>query len=311
MNLNNTSSKLIPKVAVIIPTYNRCNHALRAIHSLECDNYWNKDIYLVIDGSTDNTKEKVTEKHPQIKICLGDGNLWWSGAINLGLTFALKSDCHLVLWLNDDNCVEIDTISRMVQAHQLVGEQSIIAARTMSVQTRSDEWSGEPPRWHPDYASWTKLDCRQNLIQLEHPPGGRGVLFPINCFTQLGLIDKQKFPHYWADHDFHYRAMKAGYKYHLACTAIVWNAQNEPIVPEQMRYSAIGLFKFLFSRRSPMNFITLRRLLKRHLEPQEYKKIGPTFMKNTLIWLLFEWINTHPKFFSILRGLTRYRHLQK
>lgn len=306
--MNSTSNKLIPKVAVIIPTYNRCNLALRAIQSLEGDNYWNKDIYLVIDGSTDNTREKVTEMYPQIKICQGDGNLWWSGAINLGLTYALKSDCHLVLWLNDDNCVEVDTISEMVQAHQLVGEQSIIAARTMSVQTRSDEWSGEPPRWHPDYASWKKLNCRQNLIQLEHPPGGRGVLFPIKCFTRLGFVDKQHFPHYWADHDFHYRAMKAGYKYYLAYTAIVWNSQNEPIVPEQTRYSAIGLFKFIFSRRSPMNFITLRRLLKRHLEPQEYKKIGPPFMKNTLIWLLFEWINTHPKFLSLLRVLTRYRN---
>jgi len=291
--INYTSADSKQKVAVIIPTHNRCESALRAIESLVQDNYRNKQIYLVNDGSSDNTREKVLQRYPQVIICQGNGNLWWSGAINLGLAYALKSDCNLVLWLNDDNCVDVNTINIMVDAHQQCGKNSVIASRTLSLQTKDVEWAGEPPRWHPDFQNWQMFDSNDEIHSLQHPPGGRGVLFPLQCFVQLGLVDAHNFPHYWADHDFHYRAMKAGYNYYLVDNAIVLNSQNVPLVSEQNRFSAIGLYKFIFSRRSPMNFVTLRRLLKRHLEPDQFQQVWPSFMKSTLIWLLTEWIRRY------------------
>lgn len=297
------------KVAIIIPTHNRCDDVLRAIESLERDNYKSKQIYLVDDGCTDNTRDKVLKSYPHVIICQGNGNLWWSGAINLGITYAFKSDCSLVLWLNDDNCVDVNTIKTMVDAHQQSGKNSIIASRTLSLQTNNVEWSGEPPRWHPDFQHWYWNNTNDAIVPLQHPPGGRGVLFPMQCFIQIGLVDNRNFPHYWADHDFHYRAMKAGYKYYLACNAVVWNAQNAPLVSEQKRYTAVGLYKFIFSRRSPMNFITLRRLLKRHLEPDEFQSIWPPFMKSTLIWLITEWFRNCLRIFNNFKFVIKlYRH---
>ena len=188
-----------PLVGVIIPTYNRWSLAEEAIRSLLSDDYPDKKIYLVDDGSVDGTADVCREKYPEVRICAGDGALWWSGAINLGLEQALGDGVELIAWLNDDNRVERSTISEMVACHQSHGQDTIIAARTISTATGGDEWAGDPPRWHPDYGQWQPspplpaapgegTGAGHPVRKLDHPPGGRGVLFPAACFTSVGRI---------------------------------------------------------------------------------------------------------------------------
>ena len=227
MNLDSILDEhFTPKVGVIIPTHNRWSIASRSLQCLITDRYRNKQIYLIDDGCTDETKGQVSLLFPDINVLNGDGSLWWSGAINLGLINILQHNFDLILWLNDDNYVEEETIQRLVNAHICLGQNSIVAARTKSLLTNLDEWQGNPPRWHPHYETWNKVCGENEYMPLEHPPGGRGVLFPVHCFREVGLVDNKSFPHYWADHDFHYRAMKAGFQYFLVCDAVVCNVPN-------------------------------------------------------------------------------------
>lgn len=60
----------MPKVSVIIPTYNRANLLPRAIKSVLNQTYKDFELIIVDDGSTDNTKKVVEEfqkKDPRIK----------------------------------------------------------------------------------------------------------------------------------------------------------------------------------------------------------------------------------------------------
>lgn len=311
-----SKTDLPPLVGVIIPTHNRWRLADEALASLLSDGYPRKTIYLIDDGSVDGTSEFCQAKYPQVKISHGDGDLWWSGAINLGLRKAMADEVDLIIWLNDDNLVEKTTISALVQAHEFCGPASIIAARTLSTQTKEEEWAGDPPRWHPDYDQWARSSSQSvessqvegpfpPTRRLEHPPGGRGVLFPVTCFVNVGMIDQQSFPHYWADHDFHYRAMKAGYQYHLAARAIVWNRPNSSGGGPDDRFTLRWCRFFLFSRRSAMNLPTLHRLLKRHLSAREYRRIWYPLLGSTLLWLASGWINRYPQVRQKLRGLRR------
>jgi len=301
MTLVSSSDHTKPRLAVIIPTHNRWEEARETLARLEHSEYLNCEVVLIEDGCTDGTADNCRREFPDVHLLHGDGNLWWSGAINKGVEFAMERGADAIVWLNDDNRVEPDTLSRMVESFKRVGESSIICARTKSMNTRLDEWVGDPPRWHPDFEKWKPPDLTAEDVPVRHPPGGRGVLVPTGCFREIGLVDSQAFPHYWADHDFHYRAMKAGYQYFIASKAVVWNVPNKLRPEATQLFSSAGARWFLFNRRSPMNMPTVRRLLKRHLPRRQYRRTFYPILFRHLLWLSYGWLTQTPWLHKPLR----------
>lgn len=305
MTLVSNSDQSEPSLAVIIPTHNRWEEARETLTRIERSEYRNFEVVLIEDGCTDGTADNCRREFPDVHLLHGDGGLWWSGAINKGVEHALERGADAIVWLNDDNRVEPDALSCMVESFKRVGERSIICARTKSIDTGLDEWVGDPPRWHPDFEKWTPPDLTAADVPVTHPPGGRGVLIPAQCFREIGLVDSQAFPHYWADHDFHYRAMKAGYQYFIASKAVVWNVPNKLRPEAEELFSSSGARWFLFNRRSAMNLPTLRRLLKRHLPPREYRKIFYPILFRHVSWLSYEWLIRRPLLHKPLRALKK------
>ncbi len=295
-----------PRLVVIMPTYNRWYEARIALTHLLQSDYQNFEIVLIEDGCTDETVDSCRRDFPAVKLLHGDGNLWWSGAINMGIDYALQVECDLVLWINDDNRVEPQTLSRMVESFKRIGEQSVICARVKPADgSEQDEWIGNPPRWHKEFGKWTPPDLSVSEVLVQHPPGGRGVLFPSKCFAEVGRVDNRAFPHYWADHDFHYRAMKVGYQYYLATGATLRNVPNKSRTEFGEVFTLQWSKKFLFDRRSPMNMPTLMRLLKRHLPPKEYQRTFIGLYGRTLTWLACGWAAKHKVIHASLRAIKR------
>ncbi len=294
-----------PLVFVVIPTYNRWHEARETLSCLFSSDYPNFKIVLVEDGCSDETAAACQAEFPAVVILHGDGNLWWSGSINKGVDYALAHDAEAVIWLNDDNRVEKETLSLMVESFQRQGDRSVTCARTKSTATGADEWIGNPPRWHRDFESWKAPDLSALDVPIEHPPGGRGVLIPIGCFREIGLVDQKTFPQFWGDHDFHYRAMEAGYRYHLATAARIWNVPNKQRAEARDLFSAKGARWFLFNRRSAMNMPTVRRLLKRHLPKREFRRTFYPMLWRHLVWLSYGWLRQKPFLRMPLRKIKR------
>ena len=285
-----------PRVFVVIPTHDRWHETEVSLGRLFESSFPNFKIVLVEDGCTDDTVEQCKSKFPEVEILHGDGSLWWSGAINLGTQHAIDHGADLVMWINDDVRVEPNTISELVATIQRNGARSISCARIKAVDGSVREWRGAPPAWHPEFATYQDQDdaTLPRDIPIHHPPGGQGVLIPVACFKEIGIIDIKNFPHYWADHDFHYRAMKAGFQYYVVREAIVWNVPNKTRPASTDEFSFSGVRWFLFHRRSPMNMPTLRRLLKRHLAPAEYRRIFYPILFRHLTWLSYGWLRGKP-----------------
>ena len=293
-------------LVIIIPAFNRWGETSDCLHRLSRDVYRRKKIFLVDDGSTDGTSEFCRERFPGVKILQGNGSLWWSGAINLGVMEALRTGADLVLWLNNDNLVEPETISQLVEVYRRSPLRSIICAENRSTATGDLEWRGDPPFWHPETADWRKEREGKEVMLLKHPPGGRGVLVPSICFREVGIVDQAQFPHYWADHDFHYRAMGQGYRYLLASGATVWNRPNPPRFEGRDPFTLAWSWSYLTSRRSPMNLLTLHRLWRRHLSPQEYRQIFSGYICRTFYWILTGVIVRHARLYSSLVRIKRF-----
>ena len=78
-------------VSVIIPLYNRSDYILKTVNSVINQTYTDFRLYVIDDGSTDNSKEIVSNiKDPRIEIHQHPGgvNKGQSAAINLGLSLA-------------------------------------------------------------------------------------------------------------------------------------------------------------------------------------------------------------------------------
>ncbi len=283
-----------PRVFAVMPTYNRWEEARVSIACLLKSDYTNIQIVLVEDACTDGTVEQCRAEFPQVTILHGDGDLWWSGATNMGTRYALEQGAEAVLWINDDIRAEPQTLGALVSSHKRKGEKSVICAR-IRLPGGDREWRGDPPPWHPDHGTWESPELpAEGEFELLHPPGGQGVLIPSDCFREIGFLDRENFAMNWADHNFHYRAMRAGYRYFMAASAVVWERPNKKPPQEENIFTLKNAWWFLTNRRSYGNLRALRRHLKRCLPPDEYRRVFYPILRRHLLWLSYGWLTRKP-----------------
>jgi glycosyltransferase involved in cell wall biosynthesis len=100
----------IPKVSVIIPTYNSAPYLPEALESVLSQSYQDFEIILVDDGSTDNTKE-IIQPYQSILKYLYQENKGPGSARNLGLRFA-RGD--YLVFLDADDVLYQDKLNPQV-----------------------------------------------------------------------------------------------------------------------------------------------------------------------------------------------------
>jgi GT2 family glycosyltransferase len=109
----------------------------------------------------------------------------------------------------------------------------------------------------------------------------------------------------WADHNFHYRAMRAGYEYFIAPRAVVWERANKEPAQAKNLFTLRNAWWFLTNRRSYGNLRALRRHLKRCLSPREYRAIFYPILFRHLAWLSYGWLQNTPRLHKPLRFAKR------
>ena len=90
-------------VAVVIPVHGGLRLTVQCLDSLrECDPL-PLMVVVVDDGSPDDTASHLADHYPDVQVVSGDGNLWWSGAINAGCDYAMAKGAGTLILLNNDN----------------------------------------------------------------------------------------------------------------------------------------------------------------------------------------------------------------
>ena len=206
--------------ALIIPCHNRkaitlnCFSILRDQGVLE-----DYQTILVDDGSTDGTADVMREQFPQVKILSGDGSLFWTGAIELGMRHAYAAGASSFVWLNDDSTVKRSSIDAIVARAEALG--GIVSGQgRVVVESQNFEWffplflNGKSKLSTVDVdlteEEVSAATCRGNLVAVSR-----------DVVDTIGFPDGKHIPHYGGDTDYGLRATAAGLPLRILTGAVV------------------------------------------------------------------------------------------
>lgn len=195
---------------IVIPVFNRKHFTKECLLSLKGGTNQHYKVIVVDDGSTDGTAEMLREEFPEVEILFGDGGLFWTASVNMGIKHALQSGADYIMTLNNDLEVAEDYIEN---TYKWMAEKpnAILGALEMDATTREPAFGGEIIDFKLNKVRHLlqelPKDQQKGLHKVSQLPG-RGLLIPRVVFEKVGLFDQDNFPHYVADYDFTHTALR-------------------------------------------------------------------------------------------------------
>src|SRR5918995_6027760 len=107
-----------PTVFIVIPVFNRLELTKECLDSLGGQTYAPLCPIVVDGGSTDGTLEYLPRHYPKVMLLQGEGELWWGGAMKLGIDFCLQRSRHkddMLLMMNNDTLIDPDYVATLVR----------------------------------------------------------------------------------------------------------------------------------------------------------------------------------------------------
>jgi len=243
-------------VYVIIPVYNRKGTTRKCLEYLRKQSFNDFMTLMIDDGSTDGTAAMISSDFPEVVLLQGNGELWWTKAVNMGIRNFMphfKSGDY-ALFLNDDVDINKDYISNLV----------ICASKNPGALIGSllkDKHSGE-----------ISFPLQEKKIGLATPEAeaifveslvGRGMLVPVSVFEKVGLFD-DALPHYSADTDFSLRAKNEGFDLIVSARAIIYYDMREKKIYYSSIVNPFEYLRWCFSIKNPFNIKSRYIMNKRH-----------------------------------------------
>jgi glycosyltransferase involved in cell wall biosynthesis len=209
LNLENIDVPFYPSVYVLIPVHNRKQITFACLYNLEACGYLHKYLVVVVDdGSTDGSTEVIHERYPSVEILQGDGNLWWTGAITLGMQYAYDQGAEFMMWLNDDCELTPETLKSLVQFCQDHPKAIIGAQGFLKSQPDQPAFGGKRKTWKGYRSIKAELDQILPCDLLS----GNIVCLPRTVINKIGYPDIKRTPHYGGDSLYLLRAKKAKFE---------------------------------------------------------------------------------------------------
>lgn len=246
-------------VYCIIPVHNRKEVTKHCLEYLDAQDYPSIQIVIVDDGSTDGTGEYLARcARRNLTVLKGDGNLWWGGAMRVGMKYVadLARDSDYLLMLNDDVHIDPDYVSSMVGC-SLANNSAVVGSVQRDEKTREMIGCG----YQIDFFSMrisplVTVDANTTI----HAFPGRGLLIPWGCVRKVGYVNSRLFSHYLGDIEYTQRLVESGFKLVASMDSPIYTSSENSDSDIRRR----GWLHRLFSPRSADNvfyrlaFFTIR-----------------------------------------------------
>lgn len=209
---------------IIIPVHNRRAHTLKCLQKLyDSDASAHFSVIVVDDGSIDGTSEAIKANYPNVILLLGNGQLWWTGAIELGMKYAYEKGAEYILWLNNDTFPYEGTIEKLLSYCQ--NNINTIAASQCHFKEKFTY--GGQNRAH---LFQLPVHAKENEIAVCDALDGNLVCFPRSVIKDVGYPPSKYIPHYGGDNLYTWSLKKLGYQLCLLGDAKSICEQDHPQV---------------------------------------------------------------------------------
>lgn len=252
MNEKKVFMKRNDKVAIIIPTFNR-KTLLKSVLMLIGEQTIKPDYVIVInDGSSDGTEQMLNSVFPNVIQIKGDGNLWWTKSVNVGIKYVLDNlpDVKGIILQNDDVGLNNDWLEKLLRRVEDNPKSLVGCINVDSVDKKTITWAGK--RMHTWFAIsyyYYRGDDINDLSDIKTIESfdliGRGIYIPVDVFGVVGLFDDKHFVQ-CGDPELPIRARLAGFNLIVATDAVVYDMVDETPKINIKKYYTSKDFKYLF-----------------------------------------------------------------
>jgi GT2 family glycosyltransferase len=208
-----------------MPVHNRKALTLACLASLQRQSTDDFSVVVIDDGSSDGTSDEIRDRFPKVYLISGTGNLWWSGATNLGIQLAINHGASMLLTLNDDLECDPGYIAALYRAADMHPD-CLLGSTSYDLDTGAIVYQGEYINWWLARFDRPGIKYDDNLVEVTHLPG-RGMLIPSKIIEQIGMFDERELPHYGADDDYSMRARAAGFRNYCVSGAKIYSRASE------------------------------------------------------------------------------------
>lgn len=202
------------RIAAVMAVHNRRDLTLACLDSLRAQQLAGDtlDVFVLDDASTDGTAAALLERHPDVRLLRGNGQLYWNGGMRRAFGEAMAADYDYYLWMNDDTELDDGVVELLLRTERELREQGhgpvIVAGTTRHPDTGELTYGGQVrlSRWRR--VAWT-------LVQPGGEPrpcetmNGNTVLIPRAVVQSVGNIDPA-YVQQMGDFDYGLRARAAG-----------------------------------------------------------------------------------------------------
>jgi len=241
-----------PTVWVCIAVFNRIHYTRRCLDLLRRQTYPKLKPVVVDDGSSDGTSAMIIHEYPEAIRLQGDGSLYWTGAMHMGMAHILahsETDDYVLL-LNDDLTFGDSLVEKLLDAVKLHPQALIQAVESCADDPDLIWQGGVRMNW------WTAKHLRLNHHRRisEFPSGhfeqsdyltGRGVMVPVRVVRDIGNFDAS-YKQY-GDPEFARRASRNGYDLLVDYDVPVFSYDKGKAFNEAESYSLSDLHRYYFS----------------------------------------------------------------
>lgn len=192
------------RVSIVIPTHNRASLLRRALVCVQSQTLRDKEIVVVVDGSTDDTLSMLETSFPDVKVVHHPSSKGPSAARNAGVA-AASGDW--IFFHDDDDLMHPSHLAELLAATLAAPPHSLVAGRSRDFAVRDDDIVFSPPVWTAAERSDT-----DTLIQFLEPTALRTITHTTILWPRR-LFDTEKWDEtlsFYEDFDLCGRAILSG-----------------------------------------------------------------------------------------------------